>query len=487
MANNQQIVDVALTNRWAYFISHYPDELSTFFSYRKPGAYFSPAYRYGEWDGRTKMIQRRKLGAGLFLSMRKEAEEKTGITFNVTKNRQLPEFRPVKKSDRQYQVECLSAMQAASRCGGIILSATGSGKTYIAGSYFKSLIGTGVFVVDELTLLQQTRKELSKVLGEKVGIIGDQKFFPQRITVATIQTLHRHRNDRLFNKWRQKLDVVIIDEVHLALNKRNLATVSGIKAKAVFGLTATLQLRKKEIRMRAFALCGPVVYEYPMTTGIQEKVLTPGVAIGIDIEKDEVPGLTYQERYTKQIVKSEIWNDVIRRLVKVGVHRKHAVIVIVDRVKHVRKLLRLTTDSGINVKSVYGARSVAYRTKAKKLLEAGELDALITNKVFQKGIDIKRPSVIIDGTSSKSRNNAIQRFGRGVRQHDKKKGLLYFDIGYVSSRIDKPHGFEKAAKTRRRALRSIGIPVKCIEWTNAVDAYNVAEAELKKLLKRLSK
>lgn len=482
MSEHHQIVDVTLSNRWARF-GYYPDSLSKFFSYRKPGYYFAPAYKAGHWDGRTKLIAYKRIQSGLFLSMREEAEKKLGITFNVKKNRVLPEFRKIKESDRVYQVECLSAMQAASRCGGIILASTGVGKTFIAGSYFKALKGCGVFIVDELTLLRQTQKELSRVIGEEVGEIGDRKFLPKRITVATVQTMHIHRRDKAFDAWRNKLDVIIIDELHLALNKRNLSTVADIKAKAVFGLTATLQLSKADVRMRAYALCGPVIYTYPMKQGIDEKVLTPGVAIGIDIRKTEPESLSYQDLYNQVIVKGHEWNLAIRKLVKIGVQRGHAVIVIVDRVKHVRKLLRLVTEASIKARSVYGIKAVSTRINTKKMIESGAIDAIITNKVFQKGIDIKRPSVIIDGTSSKSKNNAVQRFGRGVRKHEDKTGLLYFDIGYVSN---KPNRFAKAAKIRRSALRKAGIPVKCIPWTTATDAFNVAEKELAKLLKRLT-
>jgi superfamily II DNA or RNA helicase len=228
-------------------------------------------------------------------------------------------------------------MVKASNVGGLIINATGTGKTRIAGMYFQRLEGYGVFIVDELTLLDQARKELSKFLGEKVGIIGDMKFKPRRITVATIQTLHKHRYDKGYDKWRRQLEVIFIDEIHLALNRRNLNTVSRIPVKAIFGLTATLELNKKDVRLRATALAGPVIYEYPLDKGVKEKYLTPGVVVGVDIVEDAPDmKMEYRDLYDLMVADNRLWNEVIARLVEVGYEKGKHILVIVERVKHLK-------------------------------------------------------------------------------------------------------------------------------------------------------
>jgi ATP-dependent helicase IRC3 len=268
----------------------------------------------------------------------------------------------------------------------------------------------------------------------------------------------------------------------LALNKRNIATVSDMAAKAVFGLTATLEVKKQDVIMRAFALCGPVVYTYPLKTGIDDKILTPGVSVAINVEQtipEEDAQIDYTELYRKHIVGSKVWNEPIRQLVIEGVKRHHAVIVIVERVAHVCKLTKQLQALGVLVHSIYGAKSTEQRKHSKMLFELGEVDVLIVNKVFQKGVDIKRVSVIIDATAGYSKNNAVQRFGRGVRLHHHKKGLLHFDIGPTEGK------FRRAAKSRRRALRAIGIRVKESYWKDSATAYDLAENQLKLVLKGL--
>lgn len=489
MSDNQ--IYVELTNRWARFLGYYPEELSKFFSYKKPGYWHSPAYKqFNEdgsrvWDGSNKMIKYRKLSSGLFLAMRKEAEAKLGISFEITDHRVRPKFREAEDaSDRSYQVECNTAMISASRTGGIILCATGTGKTFIAGKYFQQLIGYGVFIVDELTLLEQTKDELEAVMGEKVGKIGNSIFAPQRITVATIQTLHKHRKDRRFNQWRKKLVIGIVDELHAALSKRNLSTLTDIQFQAIFGLTATLQLGQKMVRMKAFAMCGKVIYTYPLSAGVDDGFLTPGVVIGVDIHREEREddGDEYPDAYSTVIVRGRRWNRPIRSLVREAIRRDYCTLVIVQRVRHVKKLTRIFKERGIRCRAVFGEKSTPMRRKAIRLFESSKIDVIVTNKVFQKGTNIKRLGVIVDGTAAKDANAALQKFGRGVRIHAEKKGLIYFHLAIKALGGNR---FKKAGAVHRSAFKKAGILVKPLPWSSAAAAFDMAEKKLKRVLREL--
>ncbi len=417
--------------------------------------------------------------------MRREAESKLGISFEITDHRTRPKFREVEEeSDRDYQVDCIEAMIKASRTGGIILCATGTGKTFIAGKYFKQLIGYGVFIVDELTLLEQTKEELESVMGERVGQIGNSIFAPQRITVATIQTLHKHRKDKRFNQWRKKLVTGIVDELHAALSKRNLSTLTDIQFQAVFGLTATLQLGQKMVRMKAYAMCGRVIYSYSLATGTSDEYLTPGVVVGVDIHREEREddGLKYADAYSSVIVRGRRWNRPIRQLVREGLKREYCLLVLVQRVRHVKKLTRIFKEKGYRCRAVFGEKSTPMRRKAIRLLETGKIDIIVTNKVFQKGTNIKRVDVIVDGTAAKDPNAALQKFGRGVRLHVDKKGLIYFHLAIKALWGNR---FKKAGAVHRSAFKKAGILVKPLTYTSASVAYDMAEKKLRGVLKEL--
>lgn len=484
---------VVLRNRTTYFVGRYPlQAVKEHLRYHPPGYYFSPAYRArtanGEhvWDGYKVFLARNSCPTGLFLTQYKAMQE-SGLRFNIDDQRIRPKFRPLEKSERSFQNDCLDIMVKKSKTGGIILAATGSGKTYIAGTLFKALDGNAVFVVDELTLLDQTRKDLQKVLGEKVGYVGDMKFKPRRITVATIQTLHWHRKDPRFLPWIKKLDIAIIDELHKALNKRNLQTMRGyFKPKAIYGLTATLELKKQDVRMRAAALCGPVIYEYPLEQGTAEGHLAPGIVIGVDIPRKGKPG-EYQDRYRSMIANSKLRNDVLEEIVREGRRRKKCICLLAQWVRHVNRLSERVED--IPHRLVYGAKKVKDRIKAKSDFDTGRVRLIISNIVFEKGVDIKRIDTIIDGASMAGKNAAKQKFGRGVRLSETKTGLIYFDIGEVN---DKPRNkkdedynhFERTTKRRRRAFKELGVPLVRYTWDGDASAlYDLAEKTLRKRVK----
>lgn len=485
-----QRVRVTITNRSVIFHPPFPETaLLPFFRYRVPGYYFSPAYRMGAWDGYTYLLKNGACPTGLFLEQKREIKRKLGIKFRIKDLRVTPAFHKLRKDvdARLFQDECLTAMVTASDSGGVVLSATGTGKTYIAGKYFKLLDGRGVFVVDELTLLRQTKRDLEKVLGEKVGMIGNSVFQPRRITVATIQTLHKRRKDSRFRRWYRDLDVAIIDELHLALNRRNIAVVRQMNPKAVFGLTATLQLTRTAIRLRAAAICGPVIFRYPLLEGVKDKHLTPGVAIGVDIVKRKPSYCNgYREEYPALITRGLEWNEAIRRIAKVAVKRGKHVLILVDRVKHLRHLSAELSD--VPHKLAYGHKKVIERVKAIKQFEASKIRLLIANKVFMKGISINALDLIIDGASLRSPNTTQQKYGRGVRLCHNKRGLIFIDVGYRNpdgvEKGDKHwNRFHRAAKQRRRALRAIGITVKSVEWDNNPKAIlDAGERQLDKLL-----
>jgi len=477
-------LSVVLTNRYATFTSDIPTKYSKLLSWRKANAFFSPAFQAGHWDGFIKMIKHNRTTSGLFLATLKEARA-LGINFQIEDKRVYPKFKKVDLSGaRKYQKGAIKALCKKAHSGGIILAATGTGKTFIAGKFFAKVRGHCVFIVDELVLLEQAKADIEKQSGEKVGVIGDKRFDPKRITVATIQTLNRHKRDKTYAKWQRLVEVVIIDELHMAMNRRNIDVVAALQPLACFGLTATLQLTKAEVRLRAAELCGPIIYEYSLEEGTSQKHLTPGIGVGVDLVREIPKHWPYIDAYDKFVVRSKQRNECIEALIREGVKRKKFVVCLVERVKHVERLMKRMKD--LKVAAVYGKIKKTDRMYSKSQFEKEKLQVLICNKVFKKGVDIKRADVIIDAASMKSTNDARQKYGRGVRLHEAKQGLIYFDLG-----DRKPEGldnrFQRSAASRRRALKAQGVYTIKTRWLdNPGQIYDEANKHLKKILKSYS-
>lgn len=389
------------------------------------------------------------------------------------------------KSLRPYQESAVSAMIAAAGTGGIVLCATGSGKTFMCAELFRRLTGNGLMIVDELTLLAQAQKEIADYIQEKVGTAGKSKFEPQRITIATVQTLHKHRQKPVFRKWFQKLDIVVIDEIHVALNKRNIDVVQQVGPKAVFGLTATLEMQKPHVAMPACALAGPVIYEYPIQRGITEGFLSRTIILRIEFQdllhgpakgyftkvngkKTFVAGWTPSAEYRYRIVRNRARNSLIEAAVREAVRRGNRVILLLERLAHLRMLSRRLVD--IEHRTLSGEVDSTLRTEAMRLMDAGELPLIIANRVFGKGVNVKTVSVVIDATGLPGRNAAMQRLGRGSRKSAGKTGLIYIDIA------DRGNKFAGAAQSRKQALKEF--PAIEVRREEIEKGFNLAKAAL---------
>ena len=487
----QEIVKVTLTNRRAALTYPYPaEEIKPFFQFKPKGYEWSPKYRQHVWDGNISLIKNGKVGTGLFLAQREAVEKGSTVRFSINDTRTKPKFHHADPRKiqvpgwelRDHQYGAVLAMMKCANTGGLVMNATGTGKTVTAGVFLKNLDGYGLFVVDELTLLDQAQKELEQILGEKVGVVGNSVFDPQRVTVATVQTLARNKTKVPFKRWAKLISVMIIDELHLMLNKRQWDVVKVFDPQAVFGLTATLQLKKTEVRYKAYDLCGPVIFEYPYEQGVQEHVLTPGVVVGVDLRREAPKTLDYAWLYAERIVRSQRRNTLVADLVREGIARDKRIVVLVERVRHLKILSRMLVS--ISHAVVYGEMPVKQRILSKERFDAGELNLLICNRVFKKGINLKSLDCIIDAAAMHSQNDAVQKYGRGVRLCASKRGLIYFDIGDRKPLAKgKPNRFTAATKSRRQALAAIGVQVvPVLARIGVVSLYDKAEAVLDNVL-----
>ena len=477
-----EIVEVVLTNEFAYIVEASDEAYAAvdeFWSYRQKGYIFAPRYRTGDWDGRIKMMRQGRVPAGLFRATRKEAHEKLGIKFRVRYDLPKPvqakfPTEPVGDAKYKFQDECIVAMTGAvHRGGGIILSATGTGKTAMAGKFFRRMTEGCLFVVDELGLLYQSKKELAEWAGEDVGIVGNSKFVPRRITVATIQTLHKHQGDRVFRAWFSKVKIVIVDELHEQLSRRNFKVLETINPIARFGLTATLQLRRKEIRTRAFAFAGPVLYEFPLKQGVEQGVLAKGRVLQLLFDGSKTGELDYHQEYLEHVVENEEKLAATVKIIRYLIREDRHVIALADRPVHVKVLHSMLDD--IPHRLAYGAIDPERRVRSRKRFDKGDLRLIIANRVFKKGINVKRVDCIIDVAELKSQNDCKQKFGRGVRLHPDKDELLYIDIG---TNGDGNNRYASAARSRARSLRQLGVPVKTVKVDGIAEALTAVRKEL---------
>lgn len=486
----KQVVDVTLTSHRAY-VTDCSDEvhgkLRDFWSFFAPAAPYDRRYKLWlreqyeakkedrkpdpkmGWDGKIRLFQKGSLPAGLFRATAEDAALSLGLKFNVEYDlAKSPKLRlGIQGTAEKYkfQVECVDAMTAAIRDGGgIVLSATGTGKTREAAMFFSRVACPCLFVVDQIDLLYQQQKELATWLGESVGVVGDQEYEVQRVTVATRQTLNYHISDPVFLKWYKAVQIVFVDELHQQMGKTNFDVLEKIQPIARFGLTATLQLTKKPVRFKAFSFAGPVLYQFPLSEGVERKVLSKGKALQILFPPEvDFDVHDYVEEYDYEVIESEVKKTatqlIVEYLLKIG---RYAIVLAV-RQRHIEELSELFEE--IPHRIAYGKVGKKKRRVARAKFEKGKIKLLIASDVFKKGINMKRVDAIIDRAEMNNPDDVQQKYGRGVRLHPDKENLLYIDIGTQGK-----GRFGKRARRRRRALLALKLEVKTVKVNTAREA-----------------
>jgi superfamily II DNA or RNA helicase len=193
------------------------------------GSNFNPSVQQGLWDGRRHVFHRNEedgtFPAGVTGRMKALLREDGYRVMRTRDERARPhDITELEISDdmlvgiilRDDQMRVIAAALEAG-CG-LLHVATGGGKTACSAAIIKALRKRCLFLVHTKQLLRQVREQLARFLGtieEHIGVIGDGRFEPKHITVATVQSLTRVRGDahkRVIAKYLKTIDVLILDE-----------------------------------------------------------------------------------------------------------------------------------------------------------------------------------------------------------------------------------------------------------------------------------
>ena len=491
-------VYITLTNRFAY-VTQASDEallaLRDYWAFYSDGYFHAPAYKLyirekaraikekrpddpiPGWDGKIRMFQRGRVASGLFRSSRKDAQEALNIKFKITYERPvikpfLPGLPPAIE-EYDFQNQCVDQMCKTLVKGGCtVTAATGSGKTATTGRFFAKLDYYCLFVVHRINLMYQSQKELAQWLRYEVGVVGNSEFNPKQVTVATVQTLKLHQDDPKFQWWFRNVKIVVVDELHKQMAKKNFSLLDKLRPLARYGLTATLQLKKKQVRMKAWAFAGPVCFNFPIAQATEQGVVTKGNVLQLAFEEtyDWSNEKDYHQEYDHEVIDNEIKLRSVRKQVDYLVTKGRYVLILVERVRHVAVLDKLF--QGVKHRLAYGGIKQKRREQSQGKFEDGSIRLLIANGVAKDGVNLKRVDVVIDMTEFPSKDDTMQKFGRGVRKHDEKESLLYIDYTTQTGR------FRKAGVSRYRAWKQAGLPVRKVTVRSVTDAVDAVKGAL---------
>ena len=308
---------------------------------------------------------------------------------------------------------------------GLLISATGTGKTYLSGFDVKNAKAERVlFIAHRKTILSKAKETFETIIKAKKMGIYDGSIGEEDYLFAMIQTMSKKEHLEKFPK--DYFDYIIIDEVHHGGAKSYQSLINYFTPKFMLGMTATPERGDNFDIYELFH--HNIAYEIRLYDALREELLCPFHYFGIsDIEVDGE--LITEKTAIKKLTADERVNHIIEKSRFYGYSgdKLHGLI-FVSRVEEAIELTEKMKSRGIRCEVLTGEDSDSKREKTISDLEEGKIEYIITVDIFNEGVDIPCINQVILLRPTESSIVYIQQLGRGLRKYEGKEYVVILDF-----------------------------------------------------------
>lgn len=313
---------------------------------------------------------------------------------------------------------------------GLVIAATGTGKTYLAAfDILEAKAQKVLFIVHREQILHAAMASFKKVFHEVSDnafgwYTGNQKDTTAKYIFATQQTISRDQHLQQFDPT--EFDYIVVDEVHRAGAASYQRIFNYFKPKFLLGLTATPERTDGYNLYELFDY--NIAYEIRLQDALETDLLAPFHYFGVtDYEKD---GVTISETtQLKNLVIDERVDYIMEKLTYYGLDKNRVKgLVFCSRNEEAKSLSDKFNARGYKTIALSGNDSQEVRTKQVNRLKAGHLDYIFTVDIFNEGIDIPEINQVVMLRNTQSSIIFVQQMGRGLRKHKSKKFVNIIDF-----------------------------------------------------------
>ena len=329
-------------------------------------------------------------------------------------------------------LENLESLRNQGKNKALLVSATGTGKTYLAAFDVQKIKPKKfIFVVHRENIARQAMQSFRQLLGDsyKYGMYtGNQKDLEADYIFSTIQTLSREQHLRQFPA--DHFDYVVIDETHRAGAKSYQEVLNYFKPKFLLGMTATPERTDGDDIFKRFDY--NIAAEIRLNDALESDMLVTFHYFGVS--EIMVDGkLLDEEASFSQLTSGQRVDHILEQVnfygCDNGVVRG---LIFCSRVDEAKQLSSDLNKKGLKTLALSGTNSEEERSKAIERLEskdsAQKLDYILTVDIFNEGIDIPSINQIIMLRPTQSAIIFVQQLGRGLRLSDDKSHLTVIDF-----------------------------------------------------------
>lgn len=356
-------------------------------------------------------------------------------------------------------VKALSEIREQGKDKAILISATGTGKTYLSAFDVKAANPQKLlFLAHREQLLVQAEESFKTVLGAEINtgfLSGKKKNYNCDYLFATMTMMAKKEVYSLFNP--KEFDYIIIDEAHRSGSDSYQNIINYFKPKFLFGMTATPKRGDDKDVLSYFD--HNIALKINLQEAMESNLLCPFHYFGIseitidgEIVNDntDINKLSCDERVKNIIEKINFYGYSGERVKG---------LIFCSRNKEAKELSDKFNQIGYKTTSLSGANSQEEREIAIARLEEEErsetsLDYIFTVDIFNEGVDIPSVNQIIMLRPTQSAVIFIQQLGRGLRKWEDKEFVVVLDfIGNYENNYYIPMALSSDKSFNREAIR----------------------------------
>ena len=306
----------------------------------------------------------------------------------------------------------------------LLISATGTGKTYLSAFDVKAVNPRRVlFIAHRHRILEASRKSYRKVLGDSYsyGIYPDDGSTADCV-FAMVKSLKNHLDE--FDP--QEFDYIVIDEAHHGGAQTYRDVLDFFKPSFLLGMTATPE------RTDGFDICDfynhTIAYRITLQDALGAEMLAPfhyyGISdLAIDDETQDDVSLF------RKLTSPERVRHIIKAIEDYSVNKKERrCLVFCSRNNEARRLAELFCEQGYKAMALSGEDPESVRNAAINKLEKGDVEFIFSVDILNEGIDIPSVNEIVMLRPTESAIVFVQQLGRGLRKNPHKESVLVLDF-----------------------------------------------------------
>ena len=369
---------------------------------------------------------------------------------DIAKQEEITSLDKYKLQPNSMQVGFITNLKkiiAAGEERALLISATGTGKTYASAFAMRELgFRRVLFLVHRGQLARQTKKSYEKVFAKTVsmGLVGaGYHDYDADYVFATVQTLNR--DEHLLQYAKDAFDCIVLDEAHHVSADTYRKIMNHFTPKLWLGMTATPDKRDDNIEGRnVYELFNyQIAYEIRLQQAMEENLLCPFHYFGItdlaiigDEEANRNFSMLTSDERVKHIVKQTNYygysGDKVKGLIFCSSIKETE-----ELSAKFNRLINPANGQLFRTIALNGSASEEERQDAFERLAMNEdeadedkqpLDYIFSVEILNEGVDIVEVNQVVMLRPTQSPIVFIQQLGRGLRKANKKEYVVILDF-----------------------------------------------------------